>query len=145
MKALVNFTYKITVMTCFCAITVFSAYSFGAALFEIVSTISNESVRVIFDKGAFYLLGATIGLLALIWIMLYQGILMKELTAKVTSWFSRIAVAGILTAFILPVISHVIIEEIVFDRGYELCSAEMSTWFYLSEIVYLKTGSACLP
>jgi len=137
--------YKITVMTCFCAITVFSAYSFGAALFETVSTISNESVRVIFDKGAFYLLGATIGLLALIWIMIYQGILMRELTKKVTNWFSKIAVAGILAAFILPVISHIIIEDIVLDKGYEICAAETSTWFYLSEIVYLKTGSACLP
>jgi len=145
MKALVNLTYKITVMTCFCAITVFCAYSFGAALFETVSAISHDSARIVFDQGAFYLLGATIGLLALIWIMIYQGILMRELTEKVTSWFSRIAVAGILTAFILPIVSHVIIDEIVFDRGYELCSAETSTWFYLSEIVYLQTGSACLP
>jgi hypothetical protein len=145
MKALVNLTYKITVMTCFCAITVFCTYSFGAALFETISAISHDSVRVVFDQGAFYLLGATIGLLALIWIMIYQGILMRELTEKVTSWFSKIAVAGILTAFILPIVSHVIIEEIVFDRGYELCSAETSTWFYLSEIVYLKNGSDCLP
>ena len=124
MKALVHLIYKITVMTCFCAITVFCAYSFGAALFATVSAISHDSLRVVFDQGAFYLLGATIGLLALIWIMIYQGIL---------------------TAFILPIVSHVIIEEIVFDRGYELCSAETSTWFYLSEIVYLKTGSDCLP
>lgn len=132
-------------MTCFFAITVFSAYSFGAALFGTVSAISNDSERVIFDQGAFYLLGATIGLLALIWIMIYQGILMRELTKKVTNWFSKIAVAGILTAFILPVVSHVVIEEIVLDKGYELCTAETSTWFYLSEIVYLKPGSACLP
>jgi hypothetical protein len=137
--------YKITVMTCFCAITVFCAYSFGAALFETISAISHDSVRVVFDQGAFYLLGATIGLLALIWIMIYQGILMKELTEKVTSWFSKIAVTGILTAFILPVISHIIIEDIVLDKGYEVCTAETSTWFYLSEIVYLKTGSDCLP
>tara|TARA_B110001454_G_C12548505_1_gene362504 strand:- start:66 stop:503 length:438 start_codon:yes stop_codon:yes gene_type:complete len=145
MKALVNLTYKITVMTCFCAITVFSAYSFGAALFETVSAITHDSVRVAFDQGAFYLLGATIGLLALIFIMIYQGILMRELTKKVTNWFSRIAVVGIFTAFILPVVSHMVIEEIVFDKGYELCTAETSTWFYLSEIVYLKTGSGCLP
>ena len=124
---------------------VFCVYSFGAALFETVSAISHGSVHIVFDQGAFYLLGATIGLLALIWIMIYQGILMRELTEKVTSWFSRIAVAGILTAFILPIVSHVVIEEIVFDRGYELCSAKTSTWFYLSEIVYLKTGSDCLP
>jgi hypothetical protein len=137
--------FKITVMTCFCAITVFCAYSFGTALFATVSAISHDSVRVVFDQGAFYLLGATIGLLALIWIMIYQGILMRELTEKVTSWFSRIAVSGMLTAFILPVVSHVVIEKIVLDKGYEICTAETSTWFYLSEIVYLKTGSACLP
>jgi hypothetical protein len=137
--------FKITVMTCFCAITVFCAYSFGTALFATVSAISHDSVRVVFDQGAFYLLGATIGLLALIWIMIYQGILMKELTEKLTSWFSRIAVSGMLTAFILPVVSHVVIEKIVLDKGYEICTAETSTWFYLSEIVYLKTGSACLP
>lgn len=137
--------FKITVMICFCAITVFCAYSFGAALFETISAISHDSVRIIFDQGAFYLLGATIGLLALIWIMIYQGILMRELTEKVTSWFSRIAVAGILTAFILPIVSHVVVEKIVLDKGYKICTAESSTWFYLSEIVYLKTGSACLP
>jgi hypothetical protein len=137
--------FKITVMTCFCAITVFCAYSFGTALFATVSAISHDSVRVVFDQGAFYLLGATIGLLALIWIMIYQGILMKELTEKLTSWFSRIAVSGMLTVFILPVVSHIVIEKIVLDKGYEICTAETSTWFYLSEIVYLKTGSACLP
>jgi hypothetical protein len=128
------------VMTCFCAITVFCAYSFGAALFEKVSAISHSSVRVFFDQGAFYLLGATIGLLALIWIMIYQGILMRELTEKVTSWFSRIAVTVILTAFILSVISHIIIEDMVLNKGYEICTAETSTWFYFSEIVYLKIG-----
>lgn len=145
MKALVHLIYKITVMTCFCAITVFCAYSFGTALFATVSAISHDSLRVVFDQGAFYLLGATIGLLALIWIMIYQGILMRELTKKVTSCFSRIAVTGILTAFILPVVSHVVVEKIVLNKGYEICTAETSTWFYLSEIVYLKVGSACLP
>tara|TARA_B110001454_G_C12427342_1_gene312030 strand:+ start:69 stop:536 length:468 start_codon:yes stop_codon:yes gene_type:complete len=137
--------FKVTVMTCFFAITIFSAYSFGAALFETVSAISHDSVRVVYDQGAFYLLGATIGLLDLIWIMIYQGILMRELTKKVTNWFSKIAVAGILAAFILPVISHIIIEDIVLDKGYEVCTAGTNTWFYLSEIVYLKTGSDCLP
>tara|TARA_R110001583_G_scaffold148791_1_gene300661 strand:- start:85 stop:522 length:438 start_codon:yes stop_codon:yes gene_type:complete len=145
MKALVHLIYKITVMTCFCAITVFCAYGFGTALFATVSAISHDSLRVVFDQGAFYLLGATIGLLALIWIMIYQGILMRELTKKLTSWFSRIAVTGILTAFILPVVSHVVVEKIVLNKGYEICTAETSTWFYLSEIVYLKVGSACLP
>ena len=143
--ALLHLIYKITVMTYFCAITVFSAYSFGAALFETVSAISHGSVRVVFDQGAFYLLVATIGLLALIWIMIYQGILMRELTANVSSWFSRISAIDILTAFILPVVSHVVIEKIVFDKGFELCTTETSTWFYLAEIVYLKTGSDCLP
>ena len=70
---------------------------------------------------------------------------MKDLTAKITGWFSRIAAVGILTAFILPVVSHMVIEEFVFNNGYELCTEETHTWFYLSEIVYLKSDSACLP
>jgi hypothetical protein len=82
LQCIKEITFKITVMTCFFAITVFSAYSFGAALFGTVSAISNDSERVIFDQGAFYLLGATIGLLALIWIMIYQGIIMRELTKR---------------------------------------------------------------
>ena len=134
--------YKVVVMIVFILMVLFCIYSFSISVFETTHGILSNSEKIIFDKGAFYLLGAAIGLIDLIWIMVYQGVLKKALTNKAAQIFSRIAASSLVIAFALPVVSHLIIEQAVLEMNYEVCTSESNTWFYLSEIVYKKSTAA---
>lgn len=131
--------FKTIVLMLFFAGMVWSIYAFMSALLDATLAISAGAERIVFDKGAFYLLGAASGLADLLFIMVYQGVLKKELSARVTKWFSRVAVLSILVAVILPTASHLTISRIVENKGYEVSAQESNSWLYLSEIVYTRS------
>jgi len=131
------------VMIAFISMVFLCIFWFIESALETIDGVSNGLDKIVFDKGAFYLLGAAIGLVDLIWIMTYQGILKKALNSKVTIIFSRVAAASLVVAFTLPVVCHLFIEQTVFNMDYEECTAESNTWLYLSEIVYTNDKEAC--
>lgn len=97
-------TYKVIVMIAFISMVFLCTYWFIESALETIDGVSNGLDKIVFDKGAFYLLGAAIGLVDLIWIMTYQGILKKALDSKVTLIFSRVAAVSLVVAFSLPVV-----------------------------------------
>jgi len=134
-KAIVLFTFIVMALGCF--------YGFLNASLGMLNQILQSNDLVIFNKGAFYLLGVTLGLGVLVFVMVYQGVLKKELTASFSRWFSRIAVFSVLLIVVLPVVSHFLVEPYLLSRDYRVCTEASHTWFYLSEIVYVKNEIAC--
>jgi len=135
--------YKILVMTSFTLIVLFCIYNFLFSVLETSNGILSSLDRINFNKGSFYLFGVALGLIDLMWIMVYQGILKRALNEKVTKMFSRIAIISLITTFTLPIIAHFVIDELVEPKGYKVCTTAGSTWFYFSEIVYLNSTIIC--
>jgi len=61
--------YKIIVMASFILIVAFCIYNFIFSVFETSNGILHGLEKINFDKGSFYLFGAAIGMIDLIWIM----------------------------------------------------------------------------
>jgi hypothetical protein len=135
--------YKILVMASFTLIVLFCIYNFLFSVLETSNGILNNLEKINFNKGSFYLFGVAVGLIDLMWIMVYQGVLKRALTKKVTKLFSRIAIISLITTFTLPIIGHLVIDELVESKGYKACAPAGNTWFYLSEIVYFDSTVIC--
>lgn len=135
--------YKVLVLASFTLILIFCIYNFGLSVIETSGGILNNLEKIHFNKGSFYLFGVTLGLMDLMWIMVYQGVFKRSLSEKVIKLFSRVAIISLITTFTLPIISHLVINEIAESKGYKICAPAGNTWFYLSEIVYFNTTIIC--
>ena len=136
-------TYKLLVLASFILIVLFCIYNFGLSVLETSNGILSSSDKINFNKGSFYLFGVAVGLIDLMWIMVYQGVLKRSLSEKVTKLFSRIAIISLITTFTLPIIGHLVIDELAESKGYKVCATAGNTWFYLSEIVYFNSTVIC--
>ena len=131
-------------MASFISMIAFCIYIFLSSVSETLQAILGGLNKINFDKGAFYLLGVAVGLIDLIWLMVYQGILKRPLNDRVTRIFSRVAIISLITTFSLPLFSHIVIDELVENKGYKMCEPAGNTWFYFSEVVYFKSTIACV-
>ncbi len=99
--------------------------------------------HISFDKGAFYLLGAGVGLSALIFAGIYESCLGKVLSKKTSSRITKVALAGLLVMFSLPHVMHYLADRLLKKQGYLICDQTSHQWLHSKTIVYVKNSNIC--
>jgi hypothetical protein len=98
---------------------------------------------VLIDKGSYYMLGVGIGMLDLAFVVIWEQWLVKPLTQRVATIFSRLAVAGVVFLLALPHAIHYVAGEYLEDNGYSVCEKASHQWLFVRDIVYIQDSVEC--
>ena len=98
---------------------------------------------VTFDKGSCYMLGVGVGLLALAYMVIKEFWLNTPLTNEQTTFFSRIAISGVVLAFIFPHLAHFTAHQYLKKGGYAVCEEASHQWLFIRDIVYIQPTIEC--
>lgn len=102
-----------------------------------------SSSIVTFDKGSYYLLGASIGLLTLTYMVIREFWLNRPLTNKQIAFYSRVAISGVILMLSLPHIAHFAADKYFKVHGYTVCEEASHRWLFMRDIVYIERSVAC--
>lgn len=127
----------------FSLITVACFSWFVWSAYNIAYQIVFGSNVVNFDKGSLYMLGAGIGLAALTFAVLYEGVMRRELTKNVTKNITRSALIGVAVMFLLPNLSHYLTSSHLNDKSYIICDEASYQWLFYKKVVYTSNESTC--
>ena len=116
---------------------------FAWSIYSIANQITTDAHVVYFDKGSLYMLGAGIGLSALTFAILYEGILRRNLTKRVTKIITKSALAGIILMFLLPQLLHYLTNTYLTEKRYIVCVEASYQWLFYKKIVYTDIQSTC--
>jgi hypothetical protein len=114
---------------------------FFYAVFELYKSLSSEVIE--FDKGAFYLLGAGIGMVVLAIVAVQVGWFNRPLSRRQNSYFTKMALAGILLMLALPQIVHYFMNTYITKHGYSICQAASHQWLQDRTIIYIQPTIEC--
>lgn len=113
-------------------------------IFRVFSLFSNGSSPIVaFDKGSYYMLGVGVGLLALAYMIIREFWLRRPLTNKQSTFFSRIAISGVILALVFPHIAHFAVETYFEEHGYIVCEEASHQWLFIRDIVYVQSTVEC--
>lgn len=110
-------------------------------LYQLVEHWADDAFM--FDKGAFYLLGVGLGMLALAIVTVQEGWFGRNLSKAEASTLSRLAIVGVALIPILPNVVHYATDTILKDDGYTVCESASHQWRFVRDIVYIKPGVEC--
>lgn len=96
-----------------------------------------------FDKGAFYLLGVGLGMLALAILTVQEGWFGRNLSKVQAVVLSRLALLGAALIPILPNLTHYAADAVLKGKGYEVCESASHQWRFIRDIVYIKPSVEC--
>jgi len=136
--------FKYSFLVVFILMTFGAMYWFIVSTMDLIEQVVTHSPSVVFDKGSFYLLGVSIGLCALLFAMIYEGLIKKELTETITKRVTRVALIGIGLMIILPQIAHYAVEDNMKSNGYMVCEPVSSSWLMYKHIVYVSNAETCV-
>lgn len=103
---------------------------------------SADSV-VLIDKGSYYMFGVGIGMLSLAFIVIWEQWLVKPVTKRVTTIFTRLAVASIVLLIALPHAIHYVAGEYLEANGYSVCEKASHQWAFVRDIIYVQESIEC--
>lgn len=118
-------------------------YVFITSAVKLYSGISSLTSSITFDKGAFYLPGCEIGFGVLLFVIIYEIALGKELTGKMARTCTKIGIIAIIVAFALPPISQYSVEKLMHKHSYELCEPASHQWLFSKTMVYVNNLAVC--
>ena len=127
----------------FVALMLSAALWFSWSFISLISQLLNEAPAIYFNKGAMYMLGIAIGLLALVYAIFLEVILQQQLTNKSSKIITRIAYIGIGVLIIFPQAIHFPIENHLLKRHYEICETAYNRWLMYREIAFTKDANTC--
>ncbi len=125
------------------AITLGAPVWFVLTLIDMVKEILIVSPTVIFERGAYYSLGAGIGMGAIAAAMLLEAWTKKPLSTKATKIFTRTAIGGVALMFLLPVIAENVTENYLSEKGYGYCDVPSSSWAIYKDVNYTLDAETC--
>lgn len=113
-------------------------------IYRVFSLFCNGSSSIVtFDKGSYYMLGVGVGLLALAYMIIREFWLRRPLTNEQSSFFSRVAISGVILAFVFPHIAHYAVDKYLEDHGYTVCEEASHQWLFVRDIVYIQPTVQC--
>lgn len=118
-------------------------YVFITSSIKLYSGISLLTSSITFDKGAFYLPGCEIGFGVLLFVIIYEIALGKELTKKIARSCTQIGIIALIAVFSLPPIAQYMVEKIMHKHNYELCEPASHQWLFSKTIVYVNNSAVC--
>jgi len=98
---------------------------------------------VVIEKGAYYMLGVGLGLLALAYICIHEFWGGKPLTNKQSSVLTKIAIASVALTFLVPHLIHYIADDFFLGAKYSVCEAASHQWLFVRDIVYIRETIEC--
>lgn len=98
---------------------------------------------LLFDKGAFYLLGVGLGMLSLAIATIQEGWFDRTLSQKKSTLLTRLALVGIALIPIAPNAAHFVINQMLTSDGYVVCEKASHQWRFVRDIVYIKPSVEC--
>ncbi|MAZ86038.1 MAG: hypothetical protein CL693_00120 [Cellvibrionaceae bacterium] len=113
-------------------------------IYRVFTLFSNGSSPVItFDKGSYYMLGVGVGLLALSYMIIREYWLRRPLSNKRSTFFSRVAISGVILAFLFPHVAHFAADRYLEEHGYSICEEGSHQWLFFRDIVYVQSSIEC--
>ncbi len=117
---------------------------FGFNTIDLFKQISSHNPGIIFDKGSFYLPGVSVVLGSLLYNMIYEGMLKRELTPTIAKRITYSAFAGIGLIIILPQVAHYTVQDRLESNGYNVCEQASSQWLMYRKIAYTTNTETCM-
>ncbi len=108
-----------------------------------VSEVIRSDPVLIFNKGAMYMLGTSIGAFSLSIGVAYHSIFSRKVPEKIEKILMRGAIFGILIMILVPQIAHFGIDKIVHKRQYTECHQAEYSWLLYKKYVYTKNQDVC--
>lgn len=127
----------------FFAITTTCFVWFAWSAYSIFYSIYSKADVVYFNKGSFYMLGAGIGLASLTFAILYEGILRRDLTSKITTIITGSALIGVSLMFMLPYVLHHLASTYLKSENYVFCDEASYQWLLYKKSVYTSNQLVC--
>lgn len=126
-----------------CVVTVAGIAWFLHSSYCLFEDIYKLSPVVTFNKGAMYMLGASIGSLFLAVGVVYVAIFLKTMPKRMESILIRGVVVGIVVMFAFPQVVHFGVSKFVKGRDYIICQKMGSQWLLYAEYVYAADADIC--
>jgi len=96
-----------------------------------------------FNKGVFYIPGIVLGLLVLIFVIVYESVLRKPLTEKIASICTRTGIGAVVMMLAVPYIADYAFEKYFTKQNYHICDGASHQWLHSKIIVYTKDEITC--
>ena len=103
---------------------------------------SDDSV-VLVDKGSYYMLGVGMGMLDIAFVIIWEQWLVKRLSKKVTTIFSRLALTSVVLLLAIPHVIHYSADYYFINRSYSVCEEASHQWLFIRDIVYIHDSIVC--
>jgi hypothetical protein len=116
-------------------------WSFFHVAFHLHESLLSEIIE--FDKGAFYLLGAGIGMIVLAIITVQVFWFDRPLSRRQNVYFTRVILASIVLMLALPQIVHYSMNNYITKHGYSICQAASHQWLQNRTIIYIQPTIEC--
>jgi hypothetical protein len=116
---------------------------FGVNLYTITGELLSSSSIIVFDKGAFYLLGVGLGALTLAFVAGFEYWLDKPLTKRLNILCTKMALISVAVAILLPQVSHFSLHRHLVNNSYTVCREASHQWLTARTIVYLNSTENC--
>ena len=113
-------------------------------IYRVFSLFQNASSQmIIFDKGSYYMLGVGVGLLSLGYMIVSEFWFGRPLTSRQSSFFSGLAISGIVLVFVVPHMAHYVADKYLKKNGYSVCEEASHQWLFIRDIVYIAGSVEC--
>jgi hypothetical protein len=121
-----------------------SFWWFALNFSQLIEQFTSNASLIEFNKGAFYGLGAGIGLAVATYGMVHQNILKFSLDSRFfTKTIPAVMVSGVFISFLLPPIAHYSLEYILENRGYMICDLDSHQWRMYRTFYYVSDVDTC--
>ncbi len=119
-------------------------YYFSVELTEMLEGINSKHSIISIDKGAFYLLGAGIGIIATVAIIVLSRYYKQQIPKKIRTASVFTLIFSIPLAFILPHFIAYPTEKKLESMGYEYCPDMSTQWLHDVTSVYVNDMKLCI-
>lgn len=127
----------------FFALSIASIVWFISSASSSVSEVISSDPILTFNKGAMYMLGASIGAFSLSVGVAYHSIFSRKVPERIETILTRVVIFGVLIMVLLPQITHFGIGRIVEKRQYIECHQAEYSWLLYKKYVYAKNQDFC--
>jgi hypothetical protein len=127
----------------FFALSIASIAWFVLSASSSVSEVVSSGPVLTFNKGAMYMLGASIGAFSLSVGVAYHSIFSRKVPERIEKMLMRGAICGILIMVLLPQVAHFGIGRVVEERQYIECHQAEYSWLLYKKYVYTKNPDIC--
>lgn len=116
---------------------------FGQTAIDTTQQLILSPSSISFNKGVFYMFGVGVSLSVLVYAMIIESVLKKNLSKKSNNVLTKTAIFGVAIMFLLPQVVHYSIAHYLEGQGYEVCHEASHQWLHSRTIVFVNNMDVC--